>query len=521
VIAIRRIYVYLLAFFGLLMLAGGTANLLRVVLEVLLAAPRTAAVDYVREEVSRAGAAALIGLPVWLIHWWWAQRLATRATAERASVLRRLFLYVVLGIALIAMAAGMHEALDEALNGQWRDALSALPNAAVGLVVWIAHWHVAASDRAAVGEEGGSATLRRWYVYAASVVGLLWMLSGTRGVLEAIWAALAGATSGGITENIPDSVVGLGVWVVHGVLLTTRFAEADRQSTLRSVAAFLSLAAIIGLTIYNLSQGLYYGLARLFGVERPGGVGGSILQAAAGPVSGVLVYGAAWFVVARATRGTAEAETPRQIGTRRLYTYLVALVALVALTVGIAGLLWVLGDALTGAPGTATGDWWRDKVALFVTLTIVGLPLWVLHWKPPELIDADEAHSLSRRLYLYLVLIAASLAVLFSVAAVAYRLLTILLGAPATASLASDLAHNAADAVVAGLLVAYHVVALRSDMRSSPAAHSGPVSEVVVRLRTPAGVGLEAAFDELRKRGYAVEIVSETPPPERTSPPAV
>ena len=41
-ITIRRIYVYLLAFFGLLMLAGGAANLGRVVLEVLLAAPRTA-----------------------------------------------------------------------------------------------------------------------------------------------------------------------------------------------------------------------------------------------------------------------------------------------------------------------------------------------------------------------------------------------------------------------------------------------------------------------------------------------
>jgi hypothetical protein len=520
VIAIRRIYVYLLAFFGLLMLAGGASNLGRVVLEVLLAAPRTAAGDYVREEVSRAGAAALIGLPVWLIHWWWAQRLAMRAADERASVLRRLYLYVVLAIALVAMAAGVHEALDEALDGRWRDAVTALPNALVGVVVWFGHWRVAAADRTAVGEDGASATLRRWYVYGAGVVGLLWMLSGAHGVLEAIWTALAGSTSAGLTDSVPDAVVGLGIWLVHGVLLTTRFAEADRRATLRSVAVFLSLAAIIGLTVWNLSQGLYYALARLFGVDRPGGVGGSIWLAAAGPVSGVLVYSAAWFVAARGARAI-ETEAPRQIGTRRLYTYLVTLVALVALAVGIAGLLWVVGDALTGAPGTATGDWWRDKVALFVTLTIVGLPLWVVHWKPPESVDADEARSLSRRLYLYLVLIAASLTLLFSVAAVAYRLLTILLGAPANASLASELAHNLADAIVAGLLVAYHVYAVRRDMRTAPATPPGSISEVLVRVRAHDGADLGSALDELRTRGYEVELVRETPPPERTSPPAV
>ena len=66
----------------------------------------------------------------------------------------------------------------------------------------------------------------------------------------------------------------------------------------------------------------------------------------------------------------------------------------------------------------------------------VGSPVWLTHWKPSDAIDADEAHSLSRRLYVYLVLIAASLTLLFSLASVVYRLLTVLLGAPATASLA-------------------------------------------------------------------------------------
>src|SRR4029079_10309943 len=130
--------------------------------------------------------------------------------------------------------------------------------------------------------------------------------------IEEIWRALAGTGfNAGIADGVPDAVVGLGVWIVHGVVLSTRFNEQDRRSTLRSVAAFVTLAALIGVTVYNLSQALYYGLARVFGVDRPGGVGGSLAQAAAGPVSGVLVYGAAWLLTARSN---IETDAPRQLG---------------------------------------------------------------------------------------------------------------------------------------------------------------------------------------------------------------
>jgi CubicO group peptidase (beta-lactamase class C family) len=49
----------------------------------------TAGSAFLRDEVSRWGAAALIGLPVWLAHWWWAQRLADSSIDERASAFLR------------------------------------------------------------------------------------------------------------------------------------------------------------------------------------------------------------------------------------------------------------------------------------------------------------------------------------------------------------------------------------------------------------------------------------------------
>ncbi|MDQ3810857.1 MAG: DUF5671 domain-containing protein [Chloroflexota bacterium] len=520
-IAIRRIYVYVLAFAGLLMLAGGAANLGRVLVEVLATTPAARTADYVRDEVSRWAAAALIGLPVWLIHWWWAQRLAARSADERGSALRRGYLYVVLTVALAATADSAHHALAGALDTDWSAALPPLPVAVVGIVVWLFNWQVARADRAAVGEAHASATLRRWYIYATAVLGWLEMLGGARLIVQSLWiSAATGRPSATLTDGTPDALVGLGVWLLQGVALARRFATADRLAALPSVSIFVSLAVAVAASVFGLSQALYYALARALGVERPGGVGGSLLEAAAEPVALALVYGLAWWWLAGAARRQGRDEAPRQAGARRLYTYLVALVALVALAVGVAGLLWIVADALTAAPAAGSGAWWSDRVALFVTLTLVGLPVWALHWKPSAGITSDEAGSLSRRVYLYLVLVGASLTVLFSLATSLYRLLTVWLGAPATPSLASDLAHDLANALVAGMLLGYHTAALRGEARLAPGrAPAGPV-EAEVRLRASDATALEAALADLRRRGIEVEPTRDARPPARTSPPA-
>ncbi len=52
-------------------------------------------------------------------------------------------------------------------------------------------------------------------------------------------------------------------------------------------------------------------------------------------------------------------------GRARLYTYLVALIALGVLATGAGGLLWTLADAVTSAPRTINrADWWREQVSL-------------------------------------------------------------------------------------------------------------------------------------------------------------
>jgi hypothetical protein len=524
---IRRVYVYLLALAGLAMLASGVANLGRILVEVLVGAPAANTASYVREGVAGWGAAALVGLPAWAGHWAWAQRLTRDSADERASVLRRLFLYLALAGAAGAIASAAYDGLEGALELLERDnrsvlaeTLATLPRLLVAGVVWAFYWRIAAADRAAVGERGGSATLRRWYVYGLALVGLVMLLDGARTLVRALWEAAAGPGSAGLaalTDGAPGALVGLGAWLFHWRvaprLLGAAVQQDDSRSTLRSVYLFLGLALGVGGTIFGTSQLLYYGLARLLGVARPGGVGGDLLLAAAGPGSVALIYGVAWLYQRAAIRQESQAaETRRQVGVRRFYTYLVALLGLGALAIGAGGLLWTLGDALTNAPRTATADWWREQVALYATLLLVGLPVWLGHWRTTARIPADEARALTRRLHTYLALIAAALALLGSAAGALYRLLGLALGEAPTSALTGDLAHALAVALVATIVVIYHWQAIRADTRKAAAAtaleQGVPTPEIMlVRLSASDSRTLASALATLRERGVSVEQV--------------
>ena len=538
---IRRIYAYLLAFAGLAMVSLAAAHLAQLLIDVALQSPPATAGGYVRDTVSLWGALALVGLPVWLLHWLWVQR-STRADAdEMTSPLRRLYLYAVLAGAILAAGYSIQEMLVQIFDAlgfrttggvQTLDAiLRPLPFAVVATLVWIAHWRTAAADRYDAGEVGGSARLRRWYLYGSAFVGLLLLLNGARALIEALWLTatqVATAQGVGIPRAAADALVGLGVWVLHWVVLPRRLPAVARHddgvSVLRSVYLFLALAVGVIGTLLGLSELLYYTVGRALGIASPGGVGGDLVQAAAGPASAAIVYGAAWAYQRAALRRQAAAfdEAPRQAGIRRLYTHVVALVALSVLTSGVAGLLWTLCDVLV-APGASIGDYWRERVALYATLAMVGLPVWFLHWRP-VVASVDESRSLARRLYVYLTLIAAMLTVVGSVAALLYRLLGIALGGGWRPEVVADLTHAVAVASVASVVAAYHWQVLRADARrtgtvpveardmaalveaSDLAEAPERSSTVLVEIQADTEETLSRALSSLRATGVTVTV---------------
>ncbi|MDQ3703157.1 MAG: DUF5671 domain-containing protein [Chloroflexota bacterium] len=557
---VRRLYQYGIAFVSLIMLAIGLQGLGRIFVDVLVpptGGDGTGLITNTRSDVTQYAALVLVGLPVWLLHWVMAGRTVAREPDERGAALRRLYVYAVLAVMAVRWAVSAHGFLstagralaggivaDAADSPTLRGLLSHLPWLIVSALVWAYHRRVAVVDRNLAGEAGGSATLRRWYRYGIALIGLLLLLNGASALLRLTWENVASTLvqtvirmdAGAVSSPVATALVGLALWLSHwsdratgpataalrrqmgepgGVRPGGNASEigrsagpvaspldgvpgvADALSVLRPVYMFLALGISVAVALGAAAQMLFYALGRVLGVAQPGGVGGSLAVAMAGPASTFLIFGLSWLYHRRAVAAQAhdQPELPRQVGVRRIYTYLVAVIALSVLATGAGGLLWTLADAATNAPQTISrDDWWPEQVSLYVTLLVVGLPVWLLHWGPVSgptstRWTTPEPLALARRLYLYLTLLIGVLALLGSGATAAKQLLDLALGESATAGVLTTLGRAGAVAAVSGLIVFYHQRVLRADATiassiaetrpAASAAASGPAAPAV------------------------------------------
>ncbi|MFN8533645.1 MAG: DUF5671 domain-containing protein [Dehalococcoidia bacterium] len=517
-LTIRRVYLYLVAAVSLTMLAGGIIALARTLLTLVTGS--SAFGEGLREDIALSSGVSLVALPVWLLHWGLAQRFCRLEPGERTAALRRLYLYATLAVGAIAAAIAVSDeviALVGLVVGgrglSISNFLDSVPLFLVAAAVWGYHWMVVSRERLSDGEHGASATLRRWYVYGSAFWGLVVLLAATAGLIEFVWRLVLGPPSFGVGLLLADlagpAIAGLVVWLFHWTWSTSGpTAEDDRRSVLRPVFMLGALAVAISVTLLQVGQVLYYLLSRVLGVPSPGGQTGSIPQLLGGPIAAAIAYGVAWIYYRRAVRRETAGDTAetRRTGVLRLYRYLVALVSLAILSVGVAGVLWTLGDLLTSATRRG-GMVWEEQISLFATLAIVGLPVWLAFWRARP--AASEAASLSRRLYVYLALIGAVLSALIAGASMLYQILALALDARQPNETIVNVVR-ALSVVVVGLgVAAYHWRALRTDaatMAAEPVAPAGPAL-ATLRLLGPDGKtrrelsanldALDAAFDRL------------------------
>ena len=512
---LRRLYLYVVSAAALGTLAAGLSALGYTVLLFVFNDPNA---EFNRGALGVATASTVVALVVWGVHFWFARRYAHRDPAERASAIRRLYVYW----ACLVMSIGAAIALDNAIANYLRPIIDCSPvnsfayrpfscGANAGLLstsqaAWIAlvlggfwalHYRIAARDRAAAGEQGRSASLRRWYMYPALLFGLLMMLSGAASLIILIWLRLLNSTLG--TDQyryIGDAagllVGGLVLWGFHAAVLARSYLEDDRKSTLRALEGFIAVAVCMVFALIGAAQILYYGLARLLGVSNPGNVGNDIVAAMASPVAVLVVYGAAWFLVRRRlAHDTGSHEVDRQAGVRRLYTNLAALVSTAALGAGAAGVLWNLAEQIE-APliGVKASDW-RDPISFWATLFVVGVAVWLAHWRHAPW--PGDRQSLSRRLYVWAALLVSVLALLGSgIGLLNVVLQQVFSASPTLHSAANlDFGHYLAVLVVAVIIGVYHWRVLRADAAARPAKHE--VEAAPAMIAVPAAVESMAA----------------------------
>jgi hypothetical protein len=504
---LRRLYLYLVSAAALGTLAAGLSALGFNVLLFVFNDPNA---DAGRGALAGATAATVVGLLVWGVHFWFARRYAYRDPAERASAIRRLYVYW----ACLVMSIGAAIALDTAISNYLHPIFdcpavsnpnenvfsrfvcganaSLLPTAQaawIALVLgafWALHYRIAVRDRAAVGEQGRSASLRRWYMYPAVLVGLLMTLSGATSLLILVWLRLLNSSLGTAQGRYIGDAVGLlagglVLWGFHARVLAQTYLEDDRKSTLRAVEGFIAVAISMVFALNGAAQILYYALARLIGVTNPGNVGNDVVAAMAAPVSVLVVYGAAWFLVRRRlARDTGSHEVDRQAGVRRLYTNLAALVSMAALGTGAAGVLWNLAEQIEAPLIGVTATDWRDPISFWATLFVVGVVVWLSHWRHAPW--PGDRQSLSRRLYVWAALLVTVLAVLGSGIGILNVVLQQVFSATPRLNSTSnlDFGHYLAVLVVAVLIGVYHWRVLRADAVARPVKHEVEPARVIV-----------------------------------------
>lgn len=516
---LRRLYLYLVSAAAFVLLSAGLSLLGATALLFVFNDPSA---DSSRSQLAIFAAMTLVAIPVWGVHFWFAQRFAGRDPYERSSALRRLYLYwacLATSVAtMFALGFTVGQLLLPVVDGQTLNALVASQlgwASFVFLAGFAFHFWVGVTDRRAVGEEGASSTLRRWWMYSALLIGLLTMLTSLAAVLEEGWSKLVLPHPDYIVLSYPIglSVAAGLVWAFHARVISLRHIAEDRHSTLRAVEGFLVLAISIATALVAASQILYYGLARLLGVEHPGGTSGNVLADAAGPTSQLLVYGVAWILMQRRlTRDALTQEAERQAGVRRLYTNLASLVSLAAWAVGAGGVLWVLAEQIE-APiiGVRAGDW-QDPISLWVTLFVVGGVVWVANWRQSPW--AADRESLSRKLYVWAALLGSILGVLAGGVGMVNALLQQLFSSRPTLQASSnlDFGHFLAVIVVASAVGIYHWRVLRADSAARPhRAAAQPVAAAPIAVATAsAEVSPPAEVSNTHSRQYTLVVTDAT-----------
>lgn len=466
---IRNWYVYLTTAISL---HGFTWALIVMLRNLVASGPISTDLEFLAFQI----AVIIIGVPIFVIHWLWAQRLATASKEEQLSPLRRFYLYATLAAVLTPVLANTFDLFAYRLDGfQGSDLLHYLVTVIPLGVLFYYHQSVLEADTRDATPSGLNASIRRVYNFGFSAAGL-WMV--TAAIINLLyWLFLhtptASIVSPGFSNEISPEVtrllLGTSIWVFFWRWVQAAFVgpRADeKQSVLRKGYLYL-VVFITSLSAVGAASSILAGYFRRVLKVSSSGVG-------EGPELGyaiIISMGIMWAYHAYVLKGDAAAapDSLRGASVRNIYLYLVAGVGLAAFLSGLVGNVMVLIDNLTTSG--AFGSFAKEQVSWATSAIIAGLPVWILPWRAVQLealkddnaLAASNRRSTVRKAYLYFYLFLAVMSVLGGLIAIVYQILLLLLGERSGVGLVNDLAQAFSFTLIGAGVLGYHGKVLRSD----------------------------------------------------------
>jgi hypothetical protein len=523
------LYFYLVAFISIEIVLWGLVGLLRSVANDTIAAGADA--------LAQALALILVGVPVFLIHWLWIQRAAAIDAEEKTATLRAVFFYAILLATLIPVVQNLLSLIDRALIlgaglevgrafSLFREQTVADNVIAILMngIVATYFWNILRGEWATLSDpltRENFTEVRRLYRYIWMLYGLLMTVFGAQQVLRFLFYVpgdVLGELGREVVVNgIALLLLGTPVWVYAWRVIQDSVSDpAEMGSTLRlGILYLLALGGVITV-ITAASIVIHVILTWLLGADL---TFRDVIQQIGGPISIGVPLGAVWAYYGYWLNRHIEAagDRVRQASMKRLYNYILALIGLVVAFAGVATLFSFIIDMVTGT-GVLMSDSTRSTLATSLSSLIVGLPLWLVMWRPmqaeamtPGDMGDHARRSTVRKMYLYLALFASVIGGMATAVGLVYELIRVLLGGDTGSSFVSDLLNLIQLLFLFGVVLIYHLNVLRMDGASTADTLADKQSAYSVLVVDSGNGFVESIQSALLKLGSKVQLTLTNP----------
>ena len=523
--SIRRLYFYLVAFISVEVVLWGLIGLLR------STANQTVSAGGGAETLARALALILVGVPIFLVHWLWAQRASARDEEEKTASLRAVFLYAILLATLIPIVQNALSFTDRALiqtAGLRPERAFSQQTLADNLIAILMNgiaaayfWNILRGEWATLTDKENFSDIRRLYRYIWTLYGLLMTVFGAQQVLRFLFY-IPGDILGELGREVVVNgtaliLIGTPVWALSWRVIQDSLADsAERGSTLRlGILYLLALGGVVTVitAAWNVTDTI---LTALLGGETSFR---EFAREISGPLSIGIPLGVVWAYYGHWLNRHIESvgDKVREAGMKRLYYYILSFIGLVVSFVGVAGLISFTIDIVTGY-GILLSETYRSQLSSSISSLIVGLPLWLAMWRPMQaeaLADnemGDHARrSALRKFYLYLALFASVIGGMAAAVSLVYQLIAAALGGFIGSDFANNLLNLTQLLFLFAVVLVYHLSVLRRDGEAAKDALAEKQSGYSVLIVDSGDGFADSVKSALSKLGSRMQITVTTP----------
>ena len=475
----RHVWLYLITLIALGIFAAGVGQLLALLFDVTIKGSYLIQIggrNFNLQQLSLGLAMTVIGGPLWFFFWRAIQRRVNGNQEEIGAEMRKFSLNLILLVSALTAVVAASNFLKWLMAGVplAKFSTGGLATAIVAGVIWFYHWRVSEVE----GHPSSVAkTLRRWYVYVLAGFGLVWLAVGLVQLINSAVVALPLWGNSLVQGNFWNDTTQMSIariffggftWYLHWF----RMAREDFDSTLRQVYFYLltisggAITALVAIIIL---------LDRFFIWVFGGTLSTVSLRMSPSPpflflgwaIPTILVGLAIWGYHLRKVQEEAGRIQEKRQSAQRVYLYLMSFLGLGTLAAGLSILLGILLDS--GTSLTVTSGWWRNQLAVSLSLLLVGAPLWLYYWnsilKRVQTGGINEWRALSRRIFLYVIIGVSIVFLAADLVNIIYQLLRGILQGNFGTNFLHDSKWSLQTLIVAALLLWYHWRLLRIDQR--------------------------------------------------------